>query len=67
MWAMEHLQSLKASSKQRRDPSWELAFGASYVPSKHVVSGALHPVHVNRQCARPTSASYTLSCCCTSA
>jgi hypothetical protein len=39
-WAMDHLEGLNASSEQKDDPSWQLAFGASYVPSKHVVSSA---------------------------
>jgi hypothetical protein len=37
-WAMDHLESLTASSEEKEDPSSLLAFGASYVPSKHVVS-----------------------------
>jgi hypothetical protein len=40
-WAIDHFQSLIASSEEKDDPSWPLAFGALYVPSQHVVSDAL--------------------------
>jgi hypothetical protein len=40
-WAVNHLESLTASSQHKKhDPSWPLAFGALYVPSEHVVSYA---------------------------
>jgi hypothetical protein len=38
VWAIDHLEGLPVSSEERNDRSWSLAFGASYVPSKHVVS-----------------------------
>jgi hypothetical protein len=43
IWAMEHLEGLTSDSECKHDPSWPLAFGASYVPSEHVVSSAGAP------------------------
>jgi hypothetical protein len=37
-WALDHLESQTGSSERKHNPSWSLAFGASYVPSHHVVS-----------------------------